>query len=76
MPDGILRTLYNSVDSKKERGEESLNPIPALLLESAKTSYIVKMFAKKIVQKKISYTILKSPLPCHFNMQKVLQNFK
>ena len=61
MPDGILRTLYNSVDSKKERGEESLNPIPALLLESAKTSYIVKMFAKFFFQKMINYTFLKSP---------------
>ena len=52
MPEGILRILYNSVDSKKERGEESLNPIPALLLESAKTSYIVKMFAKRNCPKK------------------------
>ena len=29
----------------------------------AKSSYIVKMFAKKIVQKMINYTFLKSPIP-------------
>ena len=54
MPEGILRILYNSVDSKKERGEESLNPFPALLFRIcknwfffAKTSYIVKNVCKK-----------------------------
>ena len=67
--------------------DTSLESSCALLLESAKkfakieffiakSSYIVKMFAKKIVQKMINYTFLKSPCSCHLNVQKVLQNFK
>ena len=70
MPEGILRTLYNSVDSKKERGEESLNPIPALLLESAKTSYIVKMFAKKNCPKNDKLYIFEKPLTMPFQLSK------
>ena len=52
--------------------DTSLESLCALLLESAKnfakieffiakSSYIVKMFAKKIVQKMKNYTFLKSP---------------
>ena len=59
----------------------SLESSCALLLESeffiAKSSYIVKMFAKKFVQKTINYTFLKSPIDHAIsNMQKFLQNFK
>ena len=36
----------------------------------AKSSYIVKKNAKKIVQKMKNYTFLKSPWPCHFKYAK------
>ena len=37
----------------------------------AKSSYIVKMFAKKNLAKKMkNYTFLKSPWPCHFKYAK------
>ena len=67
----------------------SLESSCALLLESAKkisnlqklnffvkSSYIVKMFAKKIVQKMLNYTFLKALDHAISNMQKVLQHFK
>ena len=42
----------------------------------AKSSYIVKMFAKKkMVQKMINYTFLKIPLPCHFKYAKNFEKF-
>ena len=41
----------------------------------AKSNYIVEMFAKKIVQKMINYTILKRPGPCHFKYAKKCAKF-
>ena len=69
--------------------DTSLESSCALLIESAKkiskfakiefffakSSYIVKMFAKQIVQKMINYTFLKSPLPCHFKYAKSFAKF-
>ena len=40
-----------------------------------KSSYIVKMFAKKFVQKIKSYTFLKSPWSCNFKYAKIFAKF-
>ena len=67
----------------------SLESSCALLLESAKkickfekieffiakSSYIVKMFSKKIVQKIKNYTFLKSPWPCYFKYAEIFAIF-
>ena len=66
IPAGVLE---NHVLCPNMTNDTSLESSCALLLESAKkieffiakSSYIVKMFAKKMVQKMKNYTFLKSP---------------
>ena len=68
--------------------DSSLESSCALLLESeknlqicknwifiTKSSYVVKMFAKKICPKNENYTFLKSPWPCHFKYAKIFAKF-